>query len=188
MEGEERVTLEVVDGEGAWADDTVILVVERGEAPTAEILTPESGDTFFVDDPIGFIGLVADDDDDLADLVITWESDLDGILSLPGVPDGNGLTRGDTFLSEGTHTITLWVEDPSGLQGADNIAILVEPCAALTFYEDNDGDGYGAVPVEACEQPPGTVVDGGDCDDDNAQVNPGYEEICDELDNDCDGE
>ncbi|MCB9795760.1 MAG: putative metal-binding motif-containing protein [Alphaproteobacteria bacterium] len=57
-----------------------------------------------------------------------------------------------------------------------------------TWYLDGDGDGYGAEPVEACEAPTGAVAEGGDCDDDDPQTSPGSPELCDEVDNDCDGE
>ncbi len=57
------------------------------------------------------------------------------------------------------------------------------------FYEDADGDGYGnaAVSQTTCTQPPGYVADNTDCNDGNAAQNPGATEICDGLDNDCDG-
>ena len=42
---------------------------------------------------------------------------------------------------------------------------------------DNDGDGYG----EGCPA-------GGDCNDSNPLVNEGAEEVCNYLDDDCDGE
>ncbi len=58
-----------------------------------------------------------------------------------------------------------------------------------TFYADDDGDGYGDVSdsVIECLQPTGYVSDSGDCDDTNAAVNPGALEVCDGLDDDCDG-
>ncbi|MBA2321411.1 MAG: hypothetical protein H0V89_09670 [Deltaproteobacteria bacterium] len=59
----------------------------------------------------------------------------------------------------------------------------------VTYFEDNDGDTFGDAlsPVEACNQPPGTVYDTNDCDDTNAAINPIAPEICDGgLDNDCD--
>ena len=57
-----------------------------------------------------------------------------------------------------------------------------------TWYSDSDGDGFGDPDsaVEACEPPEGTVDNGEDCDDSDAAVHPGAEEVCDELDNDCD--
>ena len=60
---------------------------------------------------------------------------------------------------------------------------------AITFYADGDGDGWGdvRVPVAACTQPGGYVADATDCNDGAAQANPGTAEICDLLDNDCDG-
>jgi len=59
----------------------------------------------------------------------------------------------------------------------------------VTWYEDGDGDGYGDPDggVEACEAPPGTVDNDGDCDDDDAAVNPDADELCNGIDDDCDG-
>ena len=58
-----------------------------------------------------------------------------------------------------------------------------------TFYEDADLDGEGALDstVEACEEPEGYASNADDCDDTNAGVNTGATEVCDGLDNDCDG-
>ena len=58
-----------------------------------------------------------------------------------------------------------------------------------TFYADSDSDGYGNPDIitEACEQPSGYVPQGTDCDDTQSSVYPSAEEVCDGLDNDCDG-
>lgn len=59
----------------------------------------------------------------------------------------------------------------------------------VTYYADADGDGYGnpAVTVTACTPPPGYVTDNTDCDDTNSAIHPGAPEICDGLDNNCNG-
>ncbi|WP_282135440.1 MopE-related protein [Seonamhaeicola maritimus] len=59
-----------------------------------------------------------------------------------------------------------------------------------TFYADTDGDGYGdsSVTTQACTAPDGYVADNTDCDDTEAASNPGNAEVCDGIDNDCDGE
>ena len=57
-----------------------------------------------------------------------------------------------------------------------------------TWYADADGDGAGgAITTEACAQPSGFVASDGDCDDLDASAFPGNAEICDGVDNDCDG-
>ena len=57
----------------------------------------------------------------------------------------------------------------------------------LVFYADSDGDGFGNpdISTEACENTDGFVQNGSDCDDGNDTVYPSAEELCDELDNDC---
>ena len=57
-----------------------------------------------------------------------------------------------------------------------------------TFYEDGDGDGYGdaSSTTEACSASSGWVADDTDCDDGDADVNPGGTESCDGVDEDCD--
>jgi hypothetical protein len=61
------------------------------------------------------------------------------------------------------------------------------PCELRTFYRDGDGDTHGdpEMPMQACEQPPGTSDVGDDCDDRDANRAPGLAEVCDALDNDC---
>ncbi len=60
---------------------------------------------------------------------------------------------------------------------------------ASTWYTDNDGDTYGSNTSAqvACTQPSNTLSTGGDCDDASAAVNPAATEVCDGVDNDCDG-
>jgi len=61
---------------------------------------------------------------------------------------------------------------------------------ATTWYDDDDGDSYGdaSASTTACDQPSGTVEDDSDCDDTDAEVNPDAVEVCDGIDNDCDGD
>lgn len=59
----------------------------------------------------------------------------------------------------------------------------------LSFYADNDGDGYGAgAAIRSCTPPGGTSTNADDCNDGDASVNPAAAEVCDDgIDNNCDG-
>ncbi|MCB9742856.1 MAG: FG-GAP repeat protein [Alphaproteobacteria bacterium] len=61
---------------------------------------------------------------------------------------------------------------------------------ATAYYPDEDADGYGDQELEqrSCEVINGYVTEGGDCDDTDPFINPRELEVCDELDNNCDGE
>ena len=59
------------------------------------------------------------------------------------------------------------------------------------YYPDVDRDGHGdeeGTAVSACVAPEGMVENNDDCNDGDAFVHPGADELCDDLDNDCDDE
>jgi hypothetical protein len=57
------------------------------------------------------------------------------------------------------------------------------------FYADEDRDGYGDATksITSCTQPPDHVISSSDCDDRDPDVYPWAEELCDGVDNDCNG-
>ena len=58
------------------------------------------------------------------------------------------------------------------------------------FYADTDSDGYGDAGSTslACAVPSGFVTNAQDCDDGDTDISPAAVEVCDEIDNDCDGD
>ncbi len=70
----------------------------------------------------------------------------------------------------------------------------IDPVEGIpTYHRDNDDDGFGSASVvwnQTC-LPPSTgtwTLDASDCNDGNDQVHPNADEVCDGIDNDCDGQ
>jgi hypothetical protein len=138
----------------------------------------------------------ADDGDDCAER--TWYADSDG--------DGYG---GDTVLSEcEAPAASGWVEvggdcddeEASVHPEADEVcndqdddcdgAVDNDAIDQGTWFSDTDEDGFGDpdAAVSGCDQPPDTADDDTDCDDTLATVNPDGIEVCNDIDDDCNGE
>ncbi|MCD6496289.1 MAG: hypothetical protein J7K54_03395 [Candidatus Aenigmarchaeota archaeon] len=61
----------------------------------------------------------------------------------------------------------------------------------FVFYPDADNDGYGAFYNSKCLCSPTGIYSAttpGDCNDENADINPGAQESCNGIDDDCDAE
>ena len=106
-------------------------------------------------------------------------SALDG--DADGVPMGADCDDEDAHVHPGALEVCNGVDDDC--DGAVDEGLLV------TLYLDADGDGQGdgAVSWQSCMAVSGWVLNDDDCDDGDAGINTTAEEICDGLDNDCDG-
>lgn len=77
--------------------------------------------------------------------------------------------------------------------GVDNncSGIIDDGLQLYTYYLDIDGDGYGDpdFPVDTCRAMPiaGYVIDDSDCNDSADQINISISEVCDGIDNNCNG-
>jgi len=67
----------------------------------------------------------------------------------------------------------------------------VDPASFLDWHRDDDGDGYGSpqgAPQQACQGPSGSADNDEDCNDNDADRHPAATEICNNIDDDCDGD
>ena len=105
-----------------------------------------------------------------------------------------------TGLTPGTYTIEVYSQadyNSNGIcpgshfssNGGANYKASFTVLTLNTYYQDNDGDGYGTDnTTSACSKPAGYATQGGDCNDNNAAINPGATEICNNIDDNCDGQ
>lgn len=128
----------------------------------AEVLTELTGSEFF---PGGIGEFVAKknqylvfEDGPTEDVVLQWATYRDAA-------DQSALSR----IWGGIHPP---VDDIPGRKNGIKIAGKAVEKAETYFFDDLDGDGYYSYE---------------DCDDDNDAIHPGVQDVCDMVDNDCDG-
>jgi len=72
----------------------------------------------------------------------------------------------------------------------NNCDAVVDEGVLSTWYGDGDADGFGdsGSSQQACDQPAGTSLNDDDCNDAAAAISPSAVELCDGIDNDCNGQ
>ncbi len=141
-------------------------------------------------------GALDDDDPEVADQS-TWNIDVDGdgfgssayTVDACDQPSGyeddaEDCDDGDAAVNPDAEEVCNdFDDDCDGLVDDDD-----DVSGASSWYGDSDGDGYGAgSATDACDAPSGTVDNDVDCDDGDDAVHPDGVEVCDDVDNDCDG-
>ncbi|MBI4683131.1 MAG: hypothetical protein HY757_08545, partial [Nitrospirae bacterium] len=72
--------------------------------------------------------------------------------------------------------------------------VTLNPPVAINYYCNKDNDGYAASSADGtctgygCQPAGCQTAPGGDCNDNNASIHPGAAELCDGLDNNCNGD
>ncbi|MEO6166170.1 MAG: MopE-related protein [Chitinophagales bacterium] len=147
---------------------------------------------------------LADDNDPSATGKSMYYTDADndgyGSPSASGILYCNpplGKANNNTDCNDGSasiHPLATEFCDPNDVdEDCDGLADNFDPSAIgkVTFYVDADGDTYGSSndPGTAyCTPPPiGMVTSNTDCADGNFNIHPGVPEICDGIDNNCNG-
>lgn len=86
--------------------------------------------------------------------------------------------------------ITIFPGAPELCDGKDNNCnSTTDEEVQKTYYTDADGDGYGnpEKPVSACSVPTGATETSADCNDGDETIHPGAAEVCDLIDQNCNG-
>jgi hypothetical protein len=166
--GNTTVTWTVTDGSGNMTTGTQVVIVTDEVLPT---ITAPAAITLAADSSCTATGVM---------------------LGVPVTSDNCGVdtvsNNAPAIFPIGATTVTWTVTDVNGnFSTATQIVTITG--TQLTYYADMDGDTYGdtTMSVLSCTVPSGYVLNSSDCDDANSAVNPAAIEICNGIDDNCDG-
>jgi surface protein len=117
-----------------------------------------------------------------------YSATLIGWSNNPATPNGRTLGAAGDF-GPGRKFETNAVAARTNLDIAKAWTIIGDGLVPTVFFADADGDGFGnaAITINACSQPSGFVSNSTDCNDANANVSPNATEICNGIDDNCNG-
>ena len=168
--GTHVVTVTATDPDGQVATDDVQVLVVENSTPVVSIVSPGDDSAYGEAEDVVIVAEVDDQEEDPDALGLRWTVGTNPDLTAPDRAEPDGLSMHVVSgLPLGTHAITVDVTDSLGQQSSASINIRVVP-------EDGDGDGITT-----------GELGGEDCDDTNPDIGPGATEVCDGVDNDCDG-
>ena len=120
------ITLKVTNPTGGASAYDVLVNVLTNAAPGLVVSSPVPAGKYYSDSKVEFEAYVSDDRDDPEELVVAWDSDLDGVLTaLEGAPSSSGYHGGAALLSQGQHSLSVTVTDTGGKTTKENLLITV---------------------------------------------------------------
>jgi hypothetical protein len=113
-------------------------------------------------------------------------------LGCLGDPAPTGFAAMDGDCDENNEMVHPGATEVCNLMDDDCNGQIDENVPPVMMWPDNDGDGYYGVaagtPKLGCGNTPGYATRGGDCNDKDAAIHPGATEICNNKDDNCDGQ
>jgi hypothetical protein len=194
------------DGDGygvgaasAWCDPPAAVAAVAGDCDDAALAVNPGADEICNGGDDDCDGAVDDADTSLGDAG-TWYRDVDAD-GYGGATSRISCTRPSGYVAGGGDCDDLSAAASPALAEVCDAEDVDEDCdgyaddadgsvtATTAWYADGDGDGYGdgGSPRAACSAPAGYVANATDCDDGSASVRPGAAEVCNAVDDDCDG-
>ena len=168
------------DDDGHGDDDTWVMSCAE---PEGHVATAGDCDD---DDPLFHPGADESDCGDPSDYncdgSVSWtDGDGDGWAACEECDDANPLVHPDAA------EVCNGIDDDCNGAIDDDDPTLTD---ALTWYIDYDDDGYGSAEYtrSACYPTAGWSPNADDCDDGNSSINPDAPEVCNGIDDDCDGD